>query len=172
METAAMVGELYRHLEWAEAEIWRVVLALPGASGDKPTYDRLHHIQQVQWAYLNAWRGTPFDPGSFGSPPLAELAAGAAGFHAAVQEHVRGLEPAALDRELVVPWAAMLERHWRRSLAVPTVGQTLVQVVMHSAYHRGQVSARLRELGGDPPLTDYVAWLWFGNPAPRWPQRE
>lgn len=169
METPALVSELYRHLEWADAEMWQAVLALPAAGTDQATYDRLLHIQQVQWAYVNAWRGTPFDLESFGTPPLRDLAAGSALYHATVQAFLQALEPAALDRELVVPWAALLERHWQRKLAAPTVGETLVQVVMHSAYHRGQVSARLREIGGEPPLTDYVVWLWFDRPATRWP---
>ncbi len=33
---------------------------------------------------------------------------------------------------------------------------------------RGQNATRLRELGGEPPLTDYIAWLWKGRPAPDW----
>lgn len=37
-----------------------------------------------------------------------------------------------------------------------------------STYHRGQANSRLRELGGKPPLVDYIAWIWFGRPAPRW----
>jgi len=41
-------------------------------------------------------------------------------------------------------------------------------VALHSLYHRGQVNARLREVGGTPPLVDYIAWLWFGRPAAEW----
>jgi hypothetical protein len=26
------------------------------------------------------------------------------------------------------------------------------------------VNARLRELGAEPPLTDFIAWIWFGKP--------
>ena len=35
-------------------------------------------------------------------------------------------------------------------------------------YHRGQNATRLRELGGEPPLTDFVAWLWKGRPDGKW----
>jgi uncharacterized damage-inducible protein DinB len=44
----------------------------------------------------------------------------------------------------------------------------MIQVATHSTYHRGQVNARLREVGGEPPLVDYIAWIWFGRPAPEW----
>ena len=26
----------------------------------------------------------------------------------------------------------------------------------------------LRELGGEPPATDLIVWLWKGRPAPDW----
>jgi uncharacterized damage-inducible protein DinB len=44
----------------------------------------------------------------------------------------------------------------------------MFQVTSHSTHHRGQVNARLRALGGEPPLVDYIAWVWFGKPAADW----
>ncbi len=35
----------------------------------------------------------------------------------------------------------------------------LMHLVMHSAYHRGQVAAAVREAGGKPAATDYVVYL-------------
>jgi uncharacterized damage-inducible protein DinB len=32
----------------------------------------------------------------------------------------------------------------------------LFHVVVHSAYHRGQVATDVRRAGGAPPVTDYV----------------
>ena len=34
----------------------------------------------------------------------------------------------------------------------------LTHVAFHSAYHHGQVAAAVREAGGEPAYTDYVAW--------------
>ena len=39
-----------------------------------------------------------------------------------------------------------------------------MQCVMHSQYHRGQNATRLRELGGSPPITDYILWLYKSKP--------
>ena len=39
---------------------------------------------------------------------------------------------------------------------------------MHSTYHRGQVNVRLRELGGEPQLVDFIAWVWEGKPRAVW----
>jgi uncharacterized damage-inducible protein DinB len=30
---------------------------------------------------------------------------------------------------------------------------------MHSEHHRAQVATRLRALGGNPPMTDYILWV-------------
>jgi uncharacterized damage-inducible protein DinB len=43
-----------------------------------------------------------------------------------------------------------------------------MQVVLHSTHHRGQIVARVRELGGNPPLVDYIGWIWLGKPAAAW----
>lgn len=48
------------------------------------------------------------------------------------------------------------------------LGETMIQVAMHSQYHRGQINTRLRELGAEPPLVDYIAWIWFGRPDAAW----
>jgi uncharacterized damage-inducible protein DinB len=49
-----------------------------------------------------------------------------------------------------------------------TIAEALTQAAMHSHYHRGQNATRLRELGGSPPTTDYIVWLWKGRPKPAW----
>jgi uncharacterized damage-inducible protein DinB len=35
----------------------------------------------------------------------------------------------------------------------------LRQIVNHSTYHRGQVAAKLKRLGADPPMTDLIWWV-------------
>ena len=39
------------------------------------------------------------------------------------------------------------------------IRDVLTHLLMHSAYHRGQVAAAVREGGGKPALTDYVFYL-------------
>ena len=53
-----------------------------------------------------------------------------------------------------------------------TMGETLLQVVNHSTYHRGQINSRLREVGGTPPMTDFIAWVGLGKPVVDWPRPE
>jgi uncharacterized damage-inducible protein DinB len=49
-----------------------------------------------------------------------------------------------------------------------TLGESVFQVITHTAYHRGQISTRIREIGGEPPLIDFLYWVWAGRPAPGW----
>jgi uncharacterized damage-inducible protein DinB len=39
------------------------------------------------------------------------------------------------------------------------IRDVLTHLLLHSAYHRGQVAAAVREAGGKPALTDYVVYL-------------
>jgi len=74
--------------------------------------------------------------------------------------------------ELHHEWTALLDRLTAEQLAGDLVYRNtkgvefrtpiqdvLMQLVMHSAYHRGQVAAAVREAGGKPSPTDYVVWV-------------
>ena len=67
-------------------------------------------------------------------------------------------------RRLLRAWAGRQDRpRWPRPAS---------RSCSHSTYHRGQVNARLREIGAEPPLVDYIAWLWFDRPAPTGAERD
>ncbi len=86
--------ELMRHMECADASVWRAVLAHPPGLQDERLRLLLLHLHGVQRAFLAMWSGRP-----------PKLPSG---------------------------------------------------------------DARLRDVGGEPPLVDYIAWIWFGRPAPAW----
>lgn len=62
------------------------------------------------------------------------------------------------------PWAAR-GAEGAGSSGPATVGESLLQMVLHTTHHRGQVAVRLHEAGGAVPLTDFIAWVWMGRPA-------
>jgi uncharacterized damage-inducible protein DinB len=39
------------------------------------------------------------------------------------------------------------------------LGDILEHLLLHGAYHRGQVAAALRQSGASPPVTDFIAWV-------------
>jgi len=40
-----------------------------------------------------------------------------------------------------------------------TVEEILTQVLLHGAYHRGQIALLVRQLDGQPAVTDFIAWV-------------
>jgi uncharacterized damage-inducible protein DinB len=157
--------DLTFHQAWADAEHWRAFEAHPAALGDGKLLERLHHIHQVQRMFLWAVEGPSGEP----VPPTR--------FHdfaspAALKEYARDYHLRALP---------LLEKLGEERLAEPvdlpwfkdpsfrlTAQEALVQAAMHSHYHRGQNAVRLRELGGQPPLTDLIVWIAKGRPEARW----
>ena len=164
-----MFRELYQHMEWADAIVWRAVLAHPAAADDATLREKLMHIHMVQRAFLSVWRGQgPDFRETFEN--VGDLARWGRDYHAEVRRQLDAIDDAARDRPMNMPWADRFAKSVAgRAAATTTLGETMTQVVMHSGYHRGQVNARLRELGGEPPLTDYIAWIWIGKPAAEWP---
>ena len=61
-----------------------------------------------------------------------------------------------------------MRQHFGDASGSVTLGVTALHVAAHTTHHRGQVMTRLRELGGAPPLVDYVIWVWWGSPAAAW----
>jgi uncharacterized damage-inducible protein DinB len=159
---SGILSELYAHQAWADAEHWRVLETIPAALDDAAVRRRLHHIHLVQRAYLAIVTGERFRPKpleKFAS--IAEVKEEARQCHGAADAFMRSLTPQAAAASIIIPW-------FRESPLQVSVEEALVQAAMHSHYHRGQNATRMRELGGEPPLTDFVAWLLKGKPAPAW----
>jgi uncharacterized damage-inducible protein DinB len=170
MNALDIIKALFAHMEWADASIWRAVAASRAARDDKNLRDRLHHLQLVQHAFLDVWRGAPFAPRAADSFDVPQLAAYGREYHAEVSQFLGALDSLTLDMQMPMPWAARAAERMGRSSAAPTsIGETMIQVTSHSTHHRGQIAMRLRELGLEPPLTDFIAWTWLDKPAPEWP---
>jgi uncharacterized damage-inducible protein DinB len=159
------VRALARHMAWADATVWNTVLAATQAAGDAKIADTLHHIHLVQHIFLQAWRGSAFairDRAEFAS--LDAIAAWGLEARRDVLIYVNGVTAEELDQELRMPWAAYYEQQAKQPAAAHTRGESMLQVFLHTQHHRGQVCARLRELGGVPPTVDFILWLWSGRP--------
>jgi uncharacterized damage-inducible protein DinB len=169
MNLAQTVTDLYRHQAWADAAIWSAVIAHAPAAGDAIIQERLGHIHLVQWLFLQAWQGSELDaPTRTFTNAAARLAWGRS-YHEAVTGFVTAVNTDRLEQRFALPWAGMVEE----SLGFPpgpvTLRETLLQVPLHSTYHRGQVATRLRDVGATPPMTDFIVWLFLGKPLAGWP---
>jgi uncharacterized damage-inducible protein DinB len=156
-------------MEWADALVWKAVRAVGDGEPDGQLRERLLHIHVVQRAFLNIWTGKPMTfPEADEFPALRDLERWARPYYPEAGQHLETLSAAELSGPVELPWAAGLTRRFGRDPDTVTLAETALQVTSHSTYHRGQVNTRLRELGVEPPLVDYIAWLWLGRPAAQW----
>ena len=164
-----LLADLYRHMEWADAAVWSAVLVSEPGRGDAQLRERLYHLHLVQRAFLREWRGEPREGAfpTFSDAPA--LMAWARSYYGEASAHLAGWSAEALSAPMSLSWESWAERQIGRRPATTTVGETALQVVLHTMHHRAQVSTRLRECRGEPPLIDYIAWLWMGRPNAAWP---
>lgn len=169
MDALALLLDQFRHMAWADALVLSTFSSRPEAERDGYILDKLRHLHMVQSVFLDVWRGEAFDPRVADGLDLRALIGLARDVHTGSMRFLESLTPEALERVVRLPWSKMATEKLGFEVADHSLAETLVQVPAHSAYHRGQVSARLRELGVDPPMTDYIAWIWRHKPDAAWP---
>lgn len=169
MQRLEIARDLLAHAAWADAEVWLAVRAHADASADTSVKAKLHHIHIVQYAFPAIWDMRPVEVAPLESfADAAAMIAWARAGHDALAARAAAVTEDEADRHATVPWSGLVGERIGGDPKPVTVFETMLQVASHSTYHRGQVNARLRELGGKPPLVDYIFWLWLGRPAPRW----
>jgi uncharacterized damage-inducible protein DinB len=163
--------ELLQYTEWADATVWRAVMAHEGARTDTRLRDLLVHLHMVQRLFLLVWRDQPIPSEVTAFTAITDLVTlqpRAVAYYPEARAFLDALDAGAMTRPITMPFVAEYEKQLGTTFGVPTLGETIFQVMHHSTYHRGQVNARLREVGAEPPLVDYIAWIWFRRPAAEW----
>lgn len=158
-----LVFDLYAHMEWADAEHWKAIEGNHDARHDPEIKTRLFHMHGAQRVWLGRWQGLQLPwPREEEYPSLIDLRHFAAACHAAQRAYLQTMPDAYLDRRL--SFITLQGEEVRQVL-----GDTLLQLPMHSQYHRGQNALRLKALGAKAPATDFSLWTRFGRPEPDWP---
>lgn len=166
------LADLFRHTNWADATVWNSALACANAENDERLRNLFYHIHTVQHVYFLIWLEKPVEiPDLSDFPNLLSLASWGFDYHQKAADYFDAIEEQNLERRPNIPWAHRIEELIGKPPAEATLHDTMLQVISHSAYHRGQVNTRLRELGEKPPLTDFIAWVWMGKPPAAWPEK-
>ena len=146
MDLLSHFQKQFAHDSWANHE----ALASLGSGTLPPlTLERMGHIIAAEWLWLGRmkqWKqATPVWP----EWTVQQCEAQAGKLPPLWQEFVSGLRGAGLDQP--VTYLNSKGESWTSS-----VGDILTHVLLHSAYHRGQVAADLRAAGLTPAYTDYI----------------
>jgi uncharacterized damage-inducible protein DinB len=159
---------LLTHLEWADAHSWRAVRTLDKALTDERLKYLFHHIHLVQSVYMQAWSSKPFQLTELtGFSDLSAIEAWARPFYREAAAFAEAMDESVLSRPVDFPWSQLIAEKYGKVIPA-TFSESAWQVFSHTTYHRGQIAIRIRELGGEPPLVDFLVWVWSGKPAPEW----
>ena len=166
MHNLNLLKDLYAHMKWADAQIWKSIEATPGALSDEEVRERLFHIHMTQCLFLKAWKEEEIVyEKSDAYPTVESIKQIMAGYYADLPVFVDSLTDSDLQRPMVMPWVRFFERTIGQPAIDTTLGETMYQIASHSVHHRAQVNLQLRAHGGEPPFIDYIVWLWLGRPG-------
>lgn len=151
MESLDSLRHLFNYDYWANQESLRSITTA-GAAMERALNLASHIIgaQRVWLARLEAPEEVP--PAPWPQLSLEETNSAIIEMHQKWNSFLGNLAPERLDEDLVHRNSKGVE------FRVP-VRAVLMQLVMHSAYHRGQIAAAVRDGGGDPAATDYIVYV-------------
>lgn len=169
MQDINYLGLLLKHMEWADSTVWQSVLKHSPANNDSILKGFLYHIHIVQRAFFYIWTGHPLEfPKETDFTKLIDIAKWGGENYTNIDKYLKSLTEIDLNRKLQIPWAKKLGEVVGSKPAKATLGESMLHVTVHTAYHRGQVNKRLREIGCDPQLIDFIVWIWEGKSKADW----
>lgn len=173
MHSIKMIINLFRHMAWADAVVWRVVLGDPRAGKDAKCKEVLHHYHATQQAFFRVWQDLPPDdiPDLSEFDGMTKLAEWGRGYHEEVRTYLENKKDPDMNRSIQLPWSGYIEKHLGKMEEDLSLADTMLQVITHTTHHRGQVNARLRAIDVTPELVDYIVWIWAGKPEAVWPEQ-
>jgi len=160
--------DLYRHMEWADALVWHSVFESEEACADQKVREYFYHLHLVQRAFLRAWRGEPRDTPYPTFDDIRSVMIWGRSYFSEVIAHFNTLTDKQISQPAQLPWVDIVEQELGCKPENLSVAEMMLQVPLHSQYHRGQINARLRAIGGEPARVDYIVWVWLGRPAADW----
>jgi uncharacterized damage-inducible protein DinB len=167
--TSAELLDLFEYNRWAHGRAIEAARELTGEDYSRKITSSfpslratLEHMLAAEVIWLSRWEGH-----SLGEPPDYSGCADVTSLERIWQSFwkrqfrfVESLADDALDAPVVIRTRSGIE-------TVQPLAETMVHVVSHSSYHRGQAATLTRQLGGTPRNTDYFMYcLGRGAPDP------
>ena len=154
-DNAELLQDMARHQAWADNLHWKALRENPALLEDLEIRKRLNHMIMALRMLTGLARGEKPDPSGMKEVEAVDQ------LEAAMERGNAELIQAVInvDRQKVID----LPRGPRGPFQAPA-GALLLQAITHSQHHRGQNASRMRQLGGNPPMTDFIAWYALGRP--------
>ena len=154
----AVLNEMFDYNYWARdrqiqacAGLTEEQFVRPLGNSFPSLRDTLTHLLAVEWLWLERWRErspqTLLAPEEF--PTLAALSQRWATVEREMREYVAGLSEEGLQCPVTC-------RSTRGQTWTFTLWRMMLHLLQHQSYHRGQVTALLRQLGTAPPKVDFL----------------
>jgi uncharacterized damage-inducible protein DinB len=123
-------------------------------SSHRSVRDTLAHVLAAEWIWLERWNGTSpralLSPDEF--PTVDSLRTRWTKTESDYESFISGLQDESLER--VIAYTNTRGEEWKYPL-----GQMIQHVMNHSSYHRGQVTAMLRQLGAEVIPVDLLVFM-------------
>ena len=151
MENLQLIRTLLEYDYWANGEAL-ASLSTVGGDAEKPL-KFFSHVLGAQRIWLGRFE-SPEPPTAEPWPVLSSVESRAAieDVHRRCMALVDSLTPEKLEENLTY-------RNLKGVGFQTPIRDVLMHLVIHSAYHRGQVAAAVREAGGKPAATDYSVYI-------------
>jgi uncharacterized damage-inducible protein DinB len=151
MESLDAFRKLFDYDYWGNQEALQSVETVSGPR--EAVLKIAGHIIGAQQVWLERLESPDSSPGApWPVLSLAEARTAAEELHRRLRAFLGKLTPEKLGEDLAYRNTKGVE--FRTPLR-----DVLTHLVMHSAYHRGQIAAAVREAGGKPAATDYVVYV-------------
>lgn len=146
---------LFAHLEWADTLVRESLRE--GAAESPRALELYAHVLGAEAVWLSRLHGVATEVPVWPAADFEACAKLMGETHAGLAGFIDSLDEAALERTVNYRNSAGVEFDSR-------IGDILLHVMLHGAYHRGQVALLLRDAGATPAPTDYIAFV-RGAPA-------
>lgn len=158
--TTAELLDLYEFNQWAHERILEAAAELGNEEYGRPVGGAfasvratVEHLLAAEVVWLSRWEGHSLGdrPDYSGCSDAVALWSIWTSFWKRQFAFLNGLSDENLSMPVAIRTRSGIE-------TVQTLRDTMVHVVNHSTYHRGQAASQIRIVGGRPPSTDYFIY--------------
>ena len=152
MNLADYLRRQFAYDEWANREVLTAIRAAGGANPSSANHRSLQlmsHILAAERVWLERLKRQPQSVPVWPEPDLAQCEAEAAALGGLWLEFLDLIT--AGDVSQSISYKNSKGEAW-----TSTIVDVLTHVVMHSAYHRGQIASHMRASGQTPAYTDFI----------------